>query len=635
RVGTAGLSEREARAIFKPVTETIAFCHRYSVIHRDIKLENVLLDYADEGIDARPLLLQTNNKGSSSNDLINDGANNSRDYRAAPVHKGRVKLIDFGLANFFDGTSLMETFCGSLPYTAPEILRGDAYVGPEIDVWSLGVLLFVMLTGQFPFEDPAQAKNFDKIMAGDFTLPPGMSRELQDLLRRMLQPNSKHRITMRAVLHHPWLMANECAAVAPGICCRMHPFAAADAIHDRRTLLLPGPAISHLVAREVATCLDRSFDDVLRILEAAVANGRRQQHAEKVQVAGNIFAIQAEGNGAVQQWPNALREFYSSSRLVQVPNSPVVSVYALVLQQIGMRRYYLELPATDEGNVKGQSSSSSATMELLARKNNHAATMSSSSNFKGAEATASGGLRDMLDNSQQQQPVPAPSPSKPRTLATRLASHLGNLVSLALGAPTEDLQPPQHWQQAHPSSAAKLKSARALTALELTQPAAAAPTSPMYVQPLSTTGLSMPSLTTTNHHHERTKQPSLASRMRSVRTRSRQPQSLLPATNDSSSDLHVRTIAAVDDVTDQRIALPTDLSTRSATDVLGLVSTLLKLHEIAHTFVETRRMPVHRALMDSSKFPLKTMAAVVASAYPAAQPSEKKMSDETTAGNLC
>ncbi|ORX71773.1 kinase-like protein [Linderina pennispora] len=157
RVGTHGLSEKEARAIFKPVVETINFCHQYSVIHRDIKLENVLIDY----------------------------------------------IIDFGLANFFDGISLMETFCGSLPYTAPEILRGDAYVGPEIDVWSLGVLLYVMLTGQFPFEDPAQPKNFDKIMAGDFSLRTNMSHDLQELLVRMLEPNAKRRISMQGILQHP------------------------------------------------------------------------------------------------------------------------------------------------------------------------------------------------------------------------------------------------------------------------------------------------------------------------------------------------------------------------------------------------------------------------------------------------
>ncbi|KAJ2634157.1 Serine/threonine-protein kinase, partial [Coemansia sp. RSA 1286] len=269
RVGATGLSEDEARAIFKPVAETVAFCHRYSVIHRDIKLENVLLDYAADDCARAPQQRSDDNPPT--------------DHRTASVFAGRVKLIDFGLANFFDGTSLMETFCGSLPYTAPEILRGDAYVGPEIDVWSLGVLLYVMLTGQFPFDDPAQAKNFDKIMAGDFALRPQMSRELQDLLVRMLEPNSKRRIAMKAVLGHPWLKDQ----ARPGVCCQLHPYKDADALHDRRTLLLPGPEISHLVAGEVATCLDRSFSDVLRILESAISSGKQHKHAAHVQASAN------------------------------------------------------------------------------------------------------------------------------------------------------------------------------------------------------------------------------------------------------------------------------------------------------------------------------------------------------------
>ncbi|PIA13614.1 Pkinase-domain-containing protein, partial [Coemansia reversa NRRL 1564] len=162
RVGHGGLEENDARSVFKAVAETIHFCHQYSVIHRDIKLENSALD-------------------------------------------GRVKLIDFGLANFFDGHSLMDTFCGSLPYTAPEILRGDAYVGPEVDVWSLGVLLYVMVTGHFPFEDPAQPRNYDRIMAGDFSLYGSMSRPLQELLVRMLEPSPQRRISMLDVLQNVWL----------------------------------------------------------------------------------------------------------------------------------------------------------------------------------------------------------------------------------------------------------------------------------------------------------------------------------------------------------------------------------------------------------------------------------------------
>ncbi|KAJ2882726.1 Serine/threonine-protein kinase, partial [Coemansia aciculifera] len=129
RVGSGGLSECEARAVFKPVVETIRFCHQYSVIHRDIKLENVLIDYADEAQDAwpllgrgnasapgasqqqqqqqRPLAANLHNNQSASN--LDVSSSSPADYRSASVFEGRIKIIDFGLANFFDGTSLMET----------------------------------------------------------------------------------------------------------------------------------------------------------------------------------------------------------------------------------------------------------------------------------------------------------------------------------------------------------------------------------------------------------------------------------------------------------------------------------------------------------------------------------------------
>ncbi|KAJ1677203.1 Serine/threonine-protein kinase, partial [Spiromyces aspiralis] len=168
KIGSTGLPESEAKPLFGAIADTIAFCHRYSIIHRDVKLENVLLDCS---------------------------------HPTAPT----VKLIDFGLANFFDRKGLMATFCGSLPYTAPEILRGDAYVGPEVDVWSLGVLLYVVITANFPFEDPSQPRNYEKIMSGDFHLKPEMSIELRNLLRRMLEPTISKRLTMDQVLSHPWL----------------------------------------------------------------------------------------------------------------------------------------------------------------------------------------------------------------------------------------------------------------------------------------------------------------------------------------------------------------------------------------------------------------------------------------------
>ncbi|KAJ2658110.1 Serine/threonine-protein kinase [Coemansia sp. RSA 1200] len=258
RIGSSGLSETEARGIFRGVAEAIAFCHAHSVIHRDIKLENVMVA-----------------RGS-----------------------GQARLIDFGLANFFDGASLMETFCGSLPYTAPEILRGDAYVGPEVDVWSLGVLLYVTLCGRFPFEDPAQPRNYDRIMAADYALRADMSAPLRDLLARMLEPAVARRIAMVDILTHPWV-ADGVPAGAPV------PPAHGPRL-SRRCLPLPGPRVDMAAVRETAVCLDRSTDEVARILETAMARG----------------AVRRRG----------------AHTIVDVPNSPVVSVYALVLHQMRRRR---------------------------------------------------------------------------------------------------------------------------------------------------------------------------------------------------------------------------------------------------------------------------------------------------------
>ncbi|RKP33234.1 kinase-like domain-containing protein, partial [Dimargaris cristalligena] len=143
----------------------LGFCHTHSIIHRDLKLENIMIDR----------------------------------------HTKMVKLIDFGLANFYDPQSLLATACGSIPYTAPEILRGEKYVGPEVDVWSLGVLLYVMTTGMLPFGDPSVAKNFENITAGNFWIPNGMSEPLQNLLIRMLDPDVKRRISLKGVVNHTWL----------------------------------------------------------------------------------------------------------------------------------------------------------------------------------------------------------------------------------------------------------------------------------------------------------------------------------------------------------------------------------------------------------------------------------------------
>lgn len=88
---------------------------------------------------------------------------------------GNVKLIDFGLSNVFSPQSQLSTFCGSLYFAAPELLSGIMYVGPEVDTWSFGVVLYVLVCGKVPFDDPTMAGMHAKVKKGAVDYPPHLS----------------------------------------------------------------------------------------------------------------------------------------------------------------------------------------------------------------------------------------------------------------------------------------------------------------------------------------------------------------------------------------------------------------------------------------------------------------------------
>ncbi|KAJ1976902.1 Serine/threonine-protein kinase [Dimargaris verticillata] len=278
RIGRTGLPEAKAREYFREIVEAIGYCHAYSIIHRDLKLENIMIDNHSKG----------------------------------------VKLIDFGLANFYDRNSMLKTACGSIPYTAPEILRGDRYMGPEVDIWSLGVLLYVLITGMLPFGDPSVAKNFENIMAGNFWIPYSMSDELQNLLIRMLEPNVGQRIQLSEIAAHPWM--NDAFD--------QHRFGISDEVMvGRETIVLP-LAIDPRVVTEVALCLFRDEALVQRQLEEALNQGT---------LFTNGSHIGAHGLGLGY----TVKNHASSHVLVQVRNSPVVSLYFLISEQMDRNQWLL------------------------------------------------------------------------------------------------------------------------------------------------------------------------------------------------------------------------------------------------------------------------------------------------------
>ena len=158
------MDEPLAALIFRQFASGVACCHSFGVAHRDLKPENILFDVFP-----------------------------------------RVKVSDFGLCGYITGEIMMQTFCGSPCYCSPECLCRIKYDGRMADVWSLGVILYTMVTGQNPWNIQNTSIMLHQILRGSYHLPDFLSRDCQDLITRMLKVNPSDRCTMRDVLDHPWL----------------------------------------------------------------------------------------------------------------------------------------------------------------------------------------------------------------------------------------------------------------------------------------------------------------------------------------------------------------------------------------------------------------------------------------------
>ncbi|CAK9441811.1 uncharacterized protein LODBEIA_P56790 [Lodderomyces beijingensis] len=157
------MPEDEARRFFQQIIAAVEYCHRHKIVHRDLKPENLLLD-----------------------DQLN------------------VKIADFGLSNIMTDGNFLKTSCGSPNYAAPEVISGKLYAGPEVDVWSAGVILYVMLCGRLPFDDEFIPALFKKISNGVYTLPNYLSSGAKHLLTRMLVVNPLNRITIHEIMEDEW-----------------------------------------------------------------------------------------------------------------------------------------------------------------------------------------------------------------------------------------------------------------------------------------------------------------------------------------------------------------------------------------------------------------------------------------------
>ncbi|XP_032322554.1 serine/threonine-protein kinase MARK1 isoform X3 [Camelus ferus] len=142
------MKEKEARAKFRQIVSAVQYCHQKCIVHRDLKAENLLLD----------------------GDM-------------------NIKIADFGFSNEFTVGNKLDTFCGSPPYAAPELFQGKKYDGPEVDVWSLGVILYTLVSGSLPFDGQNLKELRERVLRGKYRIPFYMSTDCENLLKKLLVLN--------------------------------------------------------------------------------------------------------------------------------------------------------------------------------------------------------------------------------------------------------------------------------------------------------------------------------------------------------------------------------------------------------------------------------------------------------------
>lgn len=157
------VKEPEACNLFNQIIAGVEYLHKLNIVHRDLKPENLLL----------------------TNDKV-------------------IKIVDFGLSNTYKTGDTLKTACGSPCYAAPEMIAGKRYFGSHVDIWSCGVILYALICGYLPFEDPNTHQLYKKILSGEFKIPKSLSSDAADLLHKILNTDPEKRYQISDIRQHAW-----------------------------------------------------------------------------------------------------------------------------------------------------------------------------------------------------------------------------------------------------------------------------------------------------------------------------------------------------------------------------------------------------------------------------------------------
>lgn len=266
------LSERESSIIFGQLALAVAYLHEKGIVHRDLKLENVLLD-----------------------------------------ERCRVKLGDFGFTREYDRGVYMETFCGTTGYAAPEMLQGKRYLGPEVDVWSMGVILYCLLTGTLPFDDDDEAIMKEKVIKGKYEDPEWLSTDARDLVRSILEVDPAKRLTIPQILASPWFTSTPSAPVSDQMLLGVN-YVPSSSSPARDTFILP---VKPVVNTQIQDPFDTTQGNGSQITITKAAQG--SQHLSKDSMIRQPETVIEEEPEAENVAPSATG---SVTNLDQTPKAP-------------------------------------------------------------------------------------------------------------------------------------------------------------------------------------------------------------------------------------------------------------------------------------------------------------------------
>ena len=164
-LNVGAIEPAKVQKIFTQLVGAVSYVHQKSCVHRDLKLENILLDRHEN-----------------------------------------VKLVDFGFTREYEGrTSYLQTWCGTVCYSAPEMIKGEKYAGEKVDVWSLGIILFALLCGELPFDEDDEEATKARILKEEPKYPGHIPEQAKDLVMKLLSKRPLLRPSLADILQHPWL----------------------------------------------------------------------------------------------------------------------------------------------------------------------------------------------------------------------------------------------------------------------------------------------------------------------------------------------------------------------------------------------------------------------------------------------